>query len=184
MQKNTDKITGFIQIWGFPTSGDQSSPCLSILSHNLIICMMWGYLHDLGNRHFMGFKPYHVAICCFNIIEWYCGSLRSSISSSHQSHSHAITCCDGGRGLWIDGCPAGPAGGPRGEKIPCEDIPVGGRGLTSKFGVKKPWTILDHPNSWKYQRVSKFSGYIPFKKLDQRRYFQKFNPSFVCSARK
>ena len=33
MQKTTDKITGFIQIWGFPTSGDQSSPCLSILSH-------------------------------------------------------------------------------------------------------------------------------------------------------
>lgn len=86
------------------------SPCLSILSHNLINCMMWGYLHDLGNGHFMGFKPYHVAICCYNIIEWYCGSLRSSISSSHQSHSHAITCCDGGRGLWIDGCPAGPPG--------------------------------------------------------------------------
>jgi hypothetical protein len=31
-----------------------------------------------------------------------------------------------------------PRGVPRGEKIPCEDIPVGGRGLTSKFGVKKP----------------------------------------------
>ena len=127
--------------------------------------MMWGYLHDLGNRHFMGFKPYHVAICCFNIIEWYCGSLRSSISSSHQSHSHAITCCDGGKGLWIDGCPAGPAGGSPGWEDPLWRHSGRGRCLTSKFWVEKPWTILDHPNSWKIPKGINFFWIHSFQNI-------------------